>query len=417
MKGLKKILDVTKNISSILVGLLFIFSGFVKGIDLMGSTYKFTDYFVAFGVSSLESISLPLAFILSATEFVIGSALLFRARMVVFSWLALIFMGFFTLLTFYIALTNPVSDCGCFGDALIISNWATFWKNVILILLVFNVFIFRNKFRKFFPEPALEWGLIGGMFLFFTLISLYSYKHLPILDFRPYHVGANIPDKMNIPDDAPVDEYKVILFYEKDGETREFTIDNLPDSTWNWVDTKSILIKKGYEPPVKNFIIETAYERNDVTELILSNKEVSFLLISYDLNDANPESQEKINKLADYAMHYQHQFYCLTASPEITINEFIEKNKASYEFFNTDEITLKTIIRSNPGLVLLKEGTIIAKWHYNDIPEVSELGSSIMAYAINSNRISHERTSKSFYIFLFLFIVSMVWNIRKSLKQ
>ena len=417
MKSLEKILELTKNISSILVGLLFIFSGAVKGIDLLGSTYKFTDYFVAFGFPALESFSFPLAFILSASEFVIGTALIFRVRMVIFSWLSLVFMGFFTLLTFYIALTNPVSDCGCFGDALIISNWATFWKNMILILLVINVFMFRNKFRRFFPEPALEWGLIGGMFLFFTLISLYSYKHLPILDFRPYHVGANIPDKMNIPANAPADEYEVILIYEKDGKTQEFSIENLPDSTWNWVETKSILMKKGFEPSIKNFIIETVYERDDVTDLILSNEGLSFLIISYDLNKANTENQEKINKLAEYAMHYQHQFYCLTASPEMTINEFIKKNHTSYEFFNTDEITLKTIIRSNPGLILLQKGTIIAKWHYNDIPEVSEPGENMLAYAINEQRISNEKTRKSFYIFLFLFIVSMVWNIRKSFKQ
>jgi hypothetical protein len=417
MKSLKKVLDFTKNISSILVGLLFIFSGFVKGIDLMGSTYKFTDYFVAFGFPALESFSLPLAFILSASEFVIGSALIFRVRMVIFSWLSLVFMGFFTLLTFYIALKNPVSDCGCFGDALVISNWATFWKNLVLILLVINVFIFRKKFRKFFPEPALEWFLVGGMLLFFSLISAYSFKHLPILDFRPYHVGANIPDKMNIPVNAPVDEYEVKLLYEKEGKTEEFSIENLPDSTWNWVETKSILIKKGYEPSIKNFIIETIFERDDVTDLILSNEGLSFLLISYDLNKANTENQEKINKLADYARHYHHQFYCMTASPEMTINEFIKKNNVNYEFFNTDEITLKTIIRSNPGLVLLNRGTIIAKWHNNDIPEVSELGENILAYAIDEQRVSMEKTMKSFYIFLFLFIVSMVWNIRKSLKQ
>lgn len=417
MKSVKNILNYTKNLSSILVGLVFIFSGFVKGIDLLGSTYKFSDYFMAFGMPSLESLSLPMAFLLSAVEFVIGAALLFRVRMRFFSWLSLLFMIFFTLLTLYIAIANPVTDCGCFGDAFVISNWATFWKNVILILLVGNVFILRNSFRKFFPEPLLEWGLMAGMLLFFSLVSLYSYKHLPVLDFRPYHIGSNIYDKMNIPPDAPMDEYKITLVYEKDGAKKEFTMDNLPDSTWNWVETKSVLVKKGYEPPIKNFMIETTYERDDMTDFILSYEGLTFLVISHDLNIAQTKNQEKINKLGEYARHYHHQFYCLTASPVSLIEEFSAKHNAHYEFLNVDEITLKTMVRSNPGLVVMNNGTIIGKWHNNDIPEVSDLGDNAFAWVLDQLRISHERTRKSFYIFLFLFVVSMVWNIRKTIKS
>lgn len=416
MKTLRKILDNTKNISSILVGVVFVFSGFVKGIDLLGSTYKFTDYFVAFGFPSLEKISLPLAFLLSASEFIIGTALIFRFRMLFFSWLSLVFMSFFTALTLFIAIANPVSDCGCFGDALVISNWATFLKNIILILLVLNVFIFRNKFRKFFPEAGLEWGLAAVMLFIFTMVSFYSFNHLPVFDFRPYYVGSNIREKMNVPIDAPLDEYKVVLFYEKEGKINEFSLDNLPDSTWKWVETKSTLVKKGYDPPIKNFSIERLSDREDVTDFILSDVGLTFLLIAHDLNKSNTKNQEIINKLAEYARFHNHQFYSLTASSQPTINDFIEKHKVTYEFFNTDDITLKTIIRSNPGLVLLKEGTVIAKWHNNDIPEPSEIGENLLAYVTDRQREAHEKTRKSLFIFSFLFVLVMVWNIRKSFK-
>lgn len=416
MKTLKNILVKTKSISSVIVGVVFLFSGFVKGIDLLGSTYKFTDYFVAFGLPSLESLSLPLAFFLSASEFLIGVALIFRARMLIFSWISMLFMGFFTILTLVIAITNPVSDCGCFGDALIITNWETFLKNVILLLLVINVFMFRNKFRKFFPEPALEWGLLTIVMFVFISVSLYSYNHLPVFDFRPYHVGANIPEKMSYPPDAPIDEYEIILVYEKDGKLEEFTLDNMPDHTWHWVETKSTLIKKGYEPPITSLMMERLYDGTDMTEHVLTDEGLTLLLISHDLNKANVSRQENINKFSEYAMIRHHKFYCLTASPVNTINEFIENHNAAYEFLSTDDITLKTIIRSNPGLILLREGTILAKWHHNDIPEVSEIGEDLLAFALETQRLSHEKTRRAMYLLAFLFILSMAWNIRKSFK-
>ncbi len=416
MKTLKNFLDNTKNISSIIVGFVFIFSGFIKGIDLLGSNYKFTDYFIAFGFPSLEALSFPLAFILCASEFVIGAALIFRIRMLFFSWLVLLFTSFFTILTLYSAIANPVTDCGCFGEAIILTNWETFWKNIILILLVFNIFLFRHKFRKFFPEPVMEWGLIAGMLIFFTSVSLYSYNNLPVFDFTPYHLGANIRDKMRIPPDAPVDEYKITLIYKKNGLTKEFTLDSLPDSSWTWVETQSVLIKPGFEPPINNFYIETIYEGKDVTEFILTHEGLTFLLIAYDLQKTCIKNLEKIKSLAEYARFYNHRFYVITASPKSIISEFKEKNNVNYEFFNADGIALKTMVRSNPGLLLLKEGTIIGKWHNNNIPEINDIGENALAYVLNNQRLTGENSRKLFYIFLFLFVVSISYNIRKSLK-
>lgn len=416
MNSFRNILNSTKTISSILIGIVFLFSGFVKGIDLLGSTYKFTDYFVAFGIPSLEKIYLPLAFILSAAEFVIGAALIIRIRMEFFSWLAVIFMGFFTPLTLYVAIANPVSDCGCFGDALVISNWETFWKNVVLILLVFHVFFFRRKFRRFFPEPLLEWVLAVIILIVFGYVSSYSYNHLPVFDFRPFHIGANIPQKMSIPPDAPFDEYEVVLFYEKDGVVKEFSIEDLPDSTWNWVDSKSILISKGYEPPIKDFSIESPEDFEDITNLVLDNEGYTFLVITHDLNKSDISSQQKINVINDFARHHQILFLGLTASPSGLIEKFKATHQADYDFYNTDDITLKTMIRANPGLILLKSGTVIGKWHYNNIPDGNELTENLLAYSSDLQRIKLEKSRKSLYIFAFLFMIAMLWNIRKSFK-
>ncbi|MDR2040627.1 MAG: DoxX family protein, partial [Bacteroidales bacterium] len=203
-------------ISRILLGIVFVFSGFVKGIDPLGSTYKFIDYFTAFNLSFLSPLAFILAILMNAAEFLIGVSLILRLRMKVSAWAVFLFMCFFTVLTFILALTNPVSDCGCFGDALVLTNWETFFKNLVLMALALIVFLYRKKYEPVY-RPVTEWicvVLIAGVIIG---ISVYCYRHLPLLDFRPYSVGANIPQGMTIPDGMPTDEFKTTLYYEKDG--------------------------------------------------------------------------------------------------------------------------------------------------------------------------------------------------------
>ena len=361
-----------RTISRILVGAVLIFSGFVKGIDPLGSTYKFMDYFTAFGMNELEPTALPLAILLISFEFLLGIALLSNFNMRITAWITLIFMGLFTILTFYLALENPVQDCGCFGDAIIMTNWETFWKNVVIMFFVLIIFIEREKFTNTL-KPFQQYGILGVALIAILGLNYYCYNHLPILDFRPYNVGADIQEKMKIPEDAPQPKYKTILKYKKNGEIKEFSIDNIPDSTWEWVETKNTLIEEGYQPPIHDFSI-TTLEGDDITDIILDRKKPTFILISYNLKKASGENVEKINKLAEYVLqHGEKSFICLTASVEKTIWRYKSITGAPYKFYNTDETTLKTIIRSNPGLLLIQDGKILEKWHHNDIPAPKEV--------------------------------------------
>lgn len=366
-------MKILHNSSRILVGLVFIFSGFVKGIDPIGTKIKFSDYFIAFGMEQLEPLAFTLAILLILFEFMLGVALIVNFKLKVTSWITLIFMGLFTLLTLYLAIENPVSDCGCFGDAIIMTNWETFWKNVAITGLSIIVFMNRNNLKEI-PRPKIQYSILSIAFVFLVAIIFYCYNHLPIIDFRPYKTDTNIPEKMEIPEDAPQPEYETILKYEKDGEIKEFTMDSLPDSTWKWVETENVLVKEGYQPPIQDFSINTL-NGNDITDVILKKEKPVFLLISPDLSNASDKNLHKIKKMAKMAIdrYGEQSFICLTASTEGEIEEYREHHEIPYNFFHTDEIVLKTMIRSNPGLILLKEGTIKEKWHFNDIPDIGRI--------------------------------------------
>ena len=373
-------MKIIKQIARIIVGVTFIFSGFVKGIDPWGSAYKFVDYFVAMGLDWFNWAAFPLGILLAFLEFAIGVGLLFNLRLKLSSWLAFIFMVFFTFLTLWIAIYDPVSDCGCFGDALVISNWETFYKNIVLIILTWIVFFYRNNMPRILP--GILSGIAGAAFIaLYIAISVYSYNHLPILDFRPYKVGVNISEAMSIPEGAPQPQYENIFYYKnkKTGNTERFTEENYPwEDTLNYEfdNLESVLVDKGYEPLIHDFTIETP-EGEDIIDFFIYDENYVFLLIAYDLKKTNTKSQEKINELAKWAIDRDLSFICLTSSLPDESDKFAQDHQVPYEFFNCDEITLKTIIRSNPGLMILKNGTIVAKYHYNDIPSPEEFQQNI----------------------------------------
>ncbi len=368
-------IKILKHLARILFGLVFIFSGFVKGIDPWGSAYKFTDYFHAMGLDAIVWAAFPLGVLLSFAEFAIGVAFLFNWRMKIFSWLGLLFMLFFTPLTLWIALKNPVTDCGCFGDALVISNWETFYKNLVFIVLAIVVFVNRSWFDN---QVKTKIPLVLSLVTFIAYFGIvyHSYNHLPIFDFRPYKVGVNIPDAMTVPEGAPQDEYENIFYYKnkKTGEVEKFDEENYPwQDTVNWEfhDMESNLIQEGYEPPIHDFRIETPNGEN-IIDFFTYDENYVFMLVAYDLHKSSTESQDEINTLADWAMQQGNSFICLTSTLPDESMAFAQANGAPYEFFNCDEITLKTMIRSNPGLIVIKDGTILGKWHYNDIPTPEE---------------------------------------------
>lgn len=363
-------MNIIRLISRTFVGLVFIFSGFVKAIDPLGSTYKFEDYFSAFHMSWLSPTAFTLAIILSTIEFVVGLSLIFNVRTRFTSWIAMIFMVFFTILTFILAIYNPVTDCGCFGDALILTNWQTFFKNIVIIIPTIIILYNRNKFKTILSNFG-EWALLSLFTISVVGLSIYCYRHLPLINFRPYKIGVHIPDKMVYPPDAPKDSVKAVITYKKNGITKEFTMENLPDSTWEWVSTATEVVRKGYEPPIHGFSIQTM-NREDITDSILNYDGFCFLLAAYDLNKSSIKSNIKINELANYCSKNNYKFLCLTSSIDSDIKAFKDKTNATYEFCVTDGIALKTMIRANPGLILLRKGTIIGKWNHRDIPSIKE---------------------------------------------
>ena len=356
------------HISRILLAIVFIFSGFVKVIDPLGLTYKIEDYLTAFGgvFSALKVFAIPGGIILPVLELVIGLNLLFMIHLRFTSFATMIFMLIMTPLTLYIAINNPVTDCGCFGDALVISNWQTFYKNIVfLILSIILIITIRGKNPILLPH--IEWIVVTAFVIAGVGLSFYCLNHLPLIDFRPYKIGVNIPEAMIIPDDAPKEKSTVTFIYEKDGLQKEFTLENYPkgDSTWKFVDQKTTIISKGYEAPIHNFsIVDSNYD--DITEDVIYNEGYTYLLIMYDVNKSSEKGAKKAQEIFEKYKNTTVRFYALTASSDDEIAAFKEKTGISYPFCKTDPITLKTIIRANPGLMLIKNGTIQKKWHWRD---------------------------------------------------
>lgn len=351
----------------LLLAAVFLFSGFVKAIDPLGSTYKIEDYLTAFGspLSALTVFAFPAAIFLSTYELLLGLAYLFKIKLKATSVFALIFIGVMLPLTLYIAIKNPVSDCGCFGDALLLTNWQTFYKNIAIAVLIIIVLLFSKHFLPLFLK-SVEWLMLLLFALISIGISVYSYFTLPILDFRPYKVGTHIPEKMKIPDDMPLDEYATVLIYEKDGAKKEFTIENYPkDSTWQFVDQRTTLVKKGFEPPIHDFSIVNQ-QGNDITDLLLHYNGTVNLLIMYDLTKVSAKAAESANLFYEKVKSAGTPFVALTGSSKEAIAQFVEDTGAAYPFAFTDPITLKTIVRSNPGLMIMDNGTITGKWNWRN---------------------------------------------------
>lgn len=357
---------------------LFIFSGFVKAVDPLGSFYKIQDYLAAFGIISWFPTYLPLLFaiILSSAEFCVGVFLFFGVRRKIASTLALLLMSVMTPLTLYLALANPVSDCGCFGDAWVLTNWQTFGKNIVLLIAAIAVFRERKLMFRF-VTLKIEWMVSLYTLLFVFALSFYCLEYLPVLDFRPYKIGADIKAGMEIPEGAKPSVFESRFVLEKDGRQQEFTLDNYPDSTWTFVETRTVLKEKGYEPPIHDFSMISLGTGEDITDSVLTDKGYTFLLVAHRIEEADDSNIDLINEIYDYSVEHGYGFYALTSSPDEEIEMWRERTGAEYPFCQMDDITLKTIIRSNPGLLLIKDGTILNKWSDNQLPDEYVLNDSL----------------------------------------
>ena len=358
----------------IIFGALFIFSGFVKAIDPLGFSYKMHDYLEAWNLTQFDPLTLVGAIGMSALEFAIGCCILFGIRLREAAWVGLAFMLFYTPLTLWIAIENPVSDCGCFGDAIVITNWQTFWKNAILLTLAI-IILKTEKLQHSHLSPLPSWLLVGAFFAVSVALSLYCLRYLPIIDFRPYKIGANISEGMTIPEGAETDVYETTYTYAHNGVEQQFSQAEFikspylwEDSTWHFVTQESKLVRKGYTPPIHDFVLTTR-DGDDITADVLADEGPVYLIIMYDLEKTDTAHLDALRQLYATRTAEGAKFYALTASYDELIDRFVEQTQLPFDFCTADPIMLKTVVRANPGIVVLKNGTVIDKYSHARIPQ------------------------------------------------
>ncbi len=403
---MQKLRITAVNVCRFVLAATFIFSGYVKAIDPLGTLYKLKDYAAAMSLNGLlpDWALVGVAIALGALEFALGVFMLFAVRRHVVSRITLAFMTAMTVLTLWIFVADPVKDCGCFGDALKLTNGETLLKNIVLAACAALV-AWRPADMARFISRSNQWIVRYYTVAYIVITSIYCLYTLPIFDFRPYHVGTNIKQGMEIPEGAEQPEFESTFLLRKNGETREFTLDNYPDSTWEYVDTRTVQTKKGYEPPIHDFALTSCDTGEDITEQVLTKKGYTFLLVSPRLAVADDSNFGDIDQIYEYAEENGADFYCVTASANDEIERWRDLTGAEYQFCNADETTLKTMIRSNPGLMLLKDGTIIDKWSHNALPQTDDLTAPL--HRLTIGKAQNDSTTKRLLIVLLTFFLPL----------
>ena len=373
-----KIMKFITNLSRILVGVLFIVSGFIKANDPLGFSYKLDEYFIVFHTEWLSFLSLYLAIFICVFEIGLGAALLLGYRIKLNLWLLILLIIFFTFLTFYSAYYNKVTDCGCFGDALKLTPWQSFGKDIALLILILILFIGKSNIKPLLSDN------LGSFITFLAFIGslgfgIWTYSHLPIIDFRPYKVGTDILQDMKLPPGAKTDSVQMVFLYKKGGKDLEFTVEQASnlDSTYIFVDRKDKLIRKGDVPKIHDFSI-TDEDGNNITQEWLSKPGFKFLLVAYDLEKTNMKIQDKISHFAENCEKDKFPFAGLTASTQAMADSLRHAVNAMYPYYFCDATALKTMVRSNPALALFNGPKVLAFWHYNDFPEYRDVKSKFL---------------------------------------
>lgn len=356
-------------ISRIFVGILFIISGFIKLNDPVGFSFKLEEYF-SFGVLNLplfEPHALKIAIVVVILEVLLGVLLILGFRIKFTIWSLLVMIIGFTFLTFYSAYFNKVTDCGCFGDALKLTPWQSFYKDVVLLVLVVILFIGRKHIKPLFGSVLNR--IMSGLAIFSCIVFVYYVlNHLPALDFRPYKIGANIEQGMSVPEDAPKAIFDYAWKFKVNGSEQVIiTRGDYPTVEGDFIDVETTEVQAGYEPPIHDFTIEKDGE--DYTNQFLQEPKL-IIVIAYDLGLSNYEAFNEVKILTDDALKKGYKVIGMSASSEDFALKLIKEYKLNFDFYFTDQTTLKTIVRSNPGVLVLEKGTIQQKVHYNDLDEI-----------------------------------------------
>lgn len=351
------------------IGALFIFSGLIKANDALGFSYKLDEYFDVFGMHWLSPFALAIAIFMCALETLLGVMLLLGARIKLTLWLLLLMLLFFAFLNFYSGYYNKVTECGCFGDFIIMTPWQEFRNNVIMLVMTIILLIRHKDIQPLMvPYSRIE----NGVVLFFAVLCLafplYTYNYLPVIDFRAYKVGTDLYKAIH-----PQVKYQYKLKNKKTGEVKVF--DAWPpdwDKEWDFIEAITTPLDKDVTPII-GFAMHNQYGE-DYTDEFLQKQGYKFLLVEYDLDKANKGVQGKINDFATVCATNNIEFAALTSSDSTTLLNFQKEYKVNYQFYmNLDDVPLRTMIRSNPGLVLLKDATVVAMWHYHSFPSFADV--------------------------------------------
>lgn len=349
-------------ISRFIVGIIFIISGFVKAVDPIGFGYKLEEYFApdVFNIGFLHDLALPQATFFSIFEIILGVFLLLGIFRKFTTWSLLILIIFFTFLTFYSAYFNKVTDCGCFGDAMKLTPWQSFWKDIFLLILIIIIFFGQKYIKPFISNMKVNYGISVVALLICVWIAFTGIKYLPIIDFRAYAIGKNLPEGMQgIPDEV---EYTYILKDKKTGEEKEFK--EFPENyevDYEYLDSKTNILKKGVEAPVKDFVLDCDGE--DKTEFYLNEPKVVLFIAPF---------AEKVS--AEETIHLNKLYKELTSqNVEVAALSNADLENVEFPYCLVDQIALKTIIRNNPGIIVLEEGTVVGKFHDNPLPDANTI--------------------------------------------
>lgn len=411
---------ILANVLRFAVAATFIFSGVVKLIDPHGTEYKIEDYAAAFHLSGLLPALLPLllSVLVSVLEFTIGVFLLFGIRLRTTFGIMTIFLSLFTPLTLYLAIANPVPDCGCFGDALVLTHWQTFCKNIILLLATLVVWMRRNSVFRMISEST-QWLLSLYTWVFALCFAGYNLYRLPVIDFRPYRVGVDLRTQYEEMGKA---RYETFFIMSKEGETREFSLDNYPDTTWTLIDTRTV-VAGGEDDGLGGFQVISMETGEDLTEVILQDSGYVFLLVAPYLEKADDGVMDRILEISEYSREYGYPLYCLTASEDNQVDVWRDVTGADYDFLQADATVLKTMVRSNPGLILLHDGKVVGKWPSSDLPTETLLVGALDTLPLSQSAMDN-RFYDAFRIFLWYIVplilltladrMGILWKRRRS---
>ena len=351
--------------SRILVGVLFAFSGFVRLNDPIGFSYKLQEYFGE-GVLNLEFLvpyALVIAVFIVIYELLLGVTLLIGYAPKFTKWSLLLMIIFFTFLTFYSAYFDKVTDCGCFGDAIPLTPWQSFGKDVILFVLILILFLNDRYLKPLFSKTSLKWVVFATT----TACLYFAYHvlmHLPAIDFRAYSKGTNIPEAMSFPDDAQKPIYEYQWTFEENGILKIHTTSgNYPNVPGEFIAVTTELITEGYLPPIHDFLVMKDGE--DFTESLMQEDKL-LIIVAYNLSKTELKGWTKMKSALSKAKKENYNIIGLTASGDSAISKFKSKYALDFDFYFADETAIKTIIRASPGIITIEKGTIVNKIHWND---------------------------------------------------